>query len=197
MASPGPAKQFDRDVALQAGLCLFWRRGYADVSMNDLLEAMGIARQSFYNTFKSKADLFDEAVALYVAKYQSSLLAALTQSDSHHENVLTFLAQWESSAATRPNDGCFLVNTCDDFPSLRPESIEPIRTAIHVWRRALENEVRKAMKSGEVTSDLSAKRIAVILTTLGNGMMLAARDADSGFQSKGLLTDAYMNLVAA
>lgn len=56
---------FDRELALEAAMLLFWERGYASVSITDLTEAMGIRPASLYAAFGSKADLYRSARARY------------------------------------------------------------------------------------------------------------------------------------
>ncbi|MBL8715361.1 MAG: helix-turn-helix transcriptional regulator, partial [Myxococcales bacterium] len=43
MARP---KEFDRDEVLDRAVDLFWRNGYEATSMADMVEALGIGRQS-------------------------------------------------------------------------------------------------------------------------------------------------------
>nr|MDQ3318315.1 TetR/AcrR family transcriptional regulator [Actinomycetota bacterium] len=43
-------KEFRPEVALDAAMHLFWRKGYGATSMRDLLDAMCIGRGSFYDT---------------------------------------------------------------------------------------------------------------------------------------------------
>jgi len=42
------ARDFDRDAALEAAMVLFWRKGFATTSMNDLCDAMGVRSPSLY-----------------------------------------------------------------------------------------------------------------------------------------------------
>ena len=62
MARP---REFDRDVALQAAMLVFWRKGFLATSMNDLCDAMGIRSPSLYAAFGSKENVYVEAVQLY------------------------------------------------------------------------------------------------------------------------------------
>ena len=62
MAAMGRPREFDRDAALEAAMFLFWRKGFAATSMNDLCDAMGISSPSLYAAFGSKEALYLEAV---------------------------------------------------------------------------------------------------------------------------------------
>lgn len=191
---PGPAKQFDRTAALERGMRLFWRKGYADVSMSELLTEMGIGRQSFYDTFGGKAAVFEESLRRYVEVCQRPALAVLESGPSPHRGVQAFLKAWESAAAARPNDGCFLVNSCDDLPTLAGPSAAIVREAVAHFEKRLVRRIREALDAGEVASRLPAKRLGRILVTLGNGMMLSARDPAAAAPA-GLLRQTYLGLV--
>src|SRR5215469_14540732 len=62
MARP---KEFDRDEALKAALAVFRKHGFSATSTDDLRCAMGIGRQSLYDTFKGKKELYLEALRKY------------------------------------------------------------------------------------------------------------------------------------
>src|SRR5258708_37217740 len=65
MAVVGRPRGFDRDTALEAAMFLFWRKGFATTSMNDLCDAMGVGSPSLYAAFGSKEALYLEAVEQY------------------------------------------------------------------------------------------------------------------------------------
>ena len=63
--SRGRPLSFDRTAALYRAMGLFWRKGYEATGLTELLEHMGIQRQSFYNTFGSKEELLFETIGAY------------------------------------------------------------------------------------------------------------------------------------
>lgn len=65
MAAMARPKEFDRDDALRAAVHVFWRQGYAATTTSDLVLAMGIGRQSFYDTFGDRRRLYVEALRRY------------------------------------------------------------------------------------------------------------------------------------
>ena len=62
MARP---KEFDRDKAVESALATFRKNGFGATTTEDLRLAMGIGRQSFYDTFKGKREIYLEALRKY------------------------------------------------------------------------------------------------------------------------------------
>ncbi|MEJ7742905.1 MAG: TetR/AcrR family transcriptional regulator [Nocardioidaceae bacterium] len=54
----GRPRSFDRDVALEKAMLLFWERGYEAAPIRDLTHAMGITTPSLYAAFTDKQTLF-------------------------------------------------------------------------------------------------------------------------------------------
>src|ERR671915_96387 len=95
MARP---RSFDRDVALEKAMLLFWEKGYEETSIGDLTKAMGIAAPSLYAAFGDKRALFDEAVALYEPRQGAGELPQGTDIDVLASYVSTVLAGMSSRA---------------------------------------------------------------------------------------------------
>lgn len=57
--------EFDRNFALAGAIRVFARHGYEAASTSELLDGMGIGRQSLYGAFGDKRGLFLEALARY------------------------------------------------------------------------------------------------------------------------------------
>ena len=89
----GRPRSFDRDLALDVALGLFWTHGYEGVSIADLTTAIGIAPPSLYAAFGDKRQLFQQAVALYEAREGAALAAALNQPGPARPAIAAMLAQ--------------------------------------------------------------------------------------------------------
>lgn len=55
-----------REDILNTAFVMFMERGYGDVSLNDILNPIGITKGAFYHYFKSKDELFEEILDSYV-----------------------------------------------------------------------------------------------------------------------------------
>jgi AcrR family transcriptional regulator len=67
-------EQFDKNVALDKAMNLFWYQGYKETSLTDLINTLGIKKQSLYNTFKSKRTLFEKWISVYTLTFNSFLI---------------------------------------------------------------------------------------------------------------------------
>ena len=65
MARP---KEFDQDKALRKAIGLFSKQGFAATSTDELMRVMDVGRQSMYDTFGDKRELFLKALEMYVTE---------------------------------------------------------------------------------------------------------------------------------
>ena len=65
----GRPKEFDREAVLDRALEVFWDRGYEGTPMADLVEELGVGRQSLYDTFGDKHALYAAALDRYAQQH--------------------------------------------------------------------------------------------------------------------------------
>ena len=73
----GRHREFDVEKALDAALCVFWRKGYEGASYADLTAAAGVERPALYAAFGNKEALFQKALARYYERFMDYIPAAL------------------------------------------------------------------------------------------------------------------------
>ena len=54
--------EFERLIVLEIAMQVFWSKGFAGTSVNDLTKAMGISKSSMYGAFGDKHSIFLEAI---------------------------------------------------------------------------------------------------------------------------------------
>ena len=74
----GRPKNFSREEVLQKAIPLFWRRGFADTSLQDLEKATGVNKSGLYSEFASKEEIFamDREIQDEVARATAAAQAA-------------------------------------------------------------------------------------------------------------------------
>lgn len=112
----GRRREFDEDEVLEQVMRAFWRHGYANTSIEVLVEATGLNRSSLYNAFGGKEGLYRRAVARYSA--QQARRAVLDR------GAAVALQRWFDGAMTasrqRPR-GCLVVNSLAEYGDLDQE----------------------------------------------------------------------------
>lgn len=64
-ASMSRVREFNPDEALTKAMGVFWQKGYANTSIDDLVNATGVNRYGLYGEFESKRGLFLACLDLY------------------------------------------------------------------------------------------------------------------------------------
>jgi len=189
----GRPREFDRDEALDKAMRVFWSRGYDAPTMTELRTAMGLGRQSLYDTFGDKESLFHEALDRYL-----SMSSANTAQSLDHEDGLAgirgFLMQTATHLAGDPERmGCLMFNSCMGVAPHDPAVETKIKHGVADMRRRFEAALRRAVEQGSIADDIDIRSTALFLISQLGGMTVLAR---GGASSKDLRTVAERALAA-
>src|SRR5690606_32808721 len=146
----GRAKSFDETEVLERAMQLFWSRGYEETALPDLLAAMGISRQSLYDTFGSKRALFLRTIEHYRATQLRHALELLEREGSPRANVeavLTFFADLASDPSGR---GCLVANALVEVAQRDPELAALLEETLDLLRNGLRAALERAREKGEI-----------------------------------------------
>ena len=109
-------KEFNQDEVLQKAMEVFWRRGYEAASIQDLVQHMGINRQSMYDTFGDKHALFLQALDRYREIQSRRVFEILDRPGSVKRNVrLLFEEAVERALSEEGRRGCFVGNATSEL----------------------------------------------------------------------------------
>ena len=191
MAVIGRPRGFDRDAALEAAMFLFWRKGFATTSMNDLCDAMGVRSPSLYAAFGSKEALYLEAVEHYVRTQGPPVwdkLAEGATACAGIENLL--MAGTESLPKSRATPaGCMAVLAAvgDEWPAAITRVVKKVRLEmLGMLRSRLETAVAK----GELPASTDIEGLSRFYLSVFQGMAIQARDGASQAELKAVAATA-------
>lgn len=134
-------REFDPAHVDEALLGVFWSRGYARASIEELTEATGLLRGSLYAAYGSKEDMFRAAIRRYVADLAAALATDKTGLDGA-EHVLDTVVRLTARDPDRR--GCPILNAIPESHALSPEIREELQDALRTMQALLRKRVREA-----------------------------------------------------
>jgi AcrR family transcriptional regulator len=172
-------REFDRDVALQKATEVFWARGFAGTSTEDLLTAMGIGRQSLYNAFGDKRKLYLESLRVYQENSTSGHLARLKAAESPLDGIRDMLVGLAPDDDAVRALGCMGVGAVGEFGTTDPELCDMRKKVSPALAKRLVERIREGQAKGEIETRLDARLAAAFIQTTMSGMQVAARGGAS------------------
>ena len=110
----GRPKSFSREDVLEKAMPVFWKRGFAATSLQDLEEATGVNKSGLYAEFRDKEEIFLECLRHYLEGLGKRLV--LTNKPLGWKNIEAFLKDGPFNEGER--QGCFAVNSMREFAIL-------------------------------------------------------------------------------
>ncbi|WOO40243.1 TetR/AcrR family transcriptional regulator [Rubellicoccus peritrichatus] len=187
-------KSFNVEKAVDNAMLLFWKKGYNDSSMAELLKVTGLTKGSFYNAFGSKRDLFIKTFTKYDQESRVAL-HQLTAMDSPKEAIRAFF-DWlvEATASDQEKKGCFTVNMLICIKSFDEEIQGLVRGSQQSVETFFKQMIELGQIRGEISKELHAEKTAKLLV----GAMVSVRVLGRGtFDSDGLrmLADQAVSII--
>lgn len=183
----GRPRSFDRALALDRAMDLFWRRGYDTVGIKDLTATLGISDSSLYAAFGSKSALFAEVVNEYAQRYGGYTEEAATAVTAREAaEILLRNAALQQTAPERPH-GCLIVDgATNHLPASAPIAADLRRRRDSVTAM-IEEKAEADIAEGALLGDVSARTRALHVTAVWEGNAHLARDGASRAELLGVV----------
>jgi TetR/AcrR family transcriptional repressor of nem operon len=164
-------REFDADAALDGAIGVFREHGFEGASAEMLVNAMGIGRQSLYDTFGDKWRLYRSAVRRYGMGECAAHFEALRSGVRAIDGIDAMLRRVVETA----DQPCLGVGSICEFGVSRPDLAEVHAPLSETLRDAIAARIRDAQQEGDVASDLDARTISEFLIANIAGIRLAGR----------------------
>lgn len=171
----GRHREFDVDKALDAALCVFWRKGYEGTSYADLTEAAGVERPALYAAFGNKEELFRRALDRYYEQYLHYIPEALQLPTAKEVAAHILYSAVDLNTRYPDHTGCLGINGV----LAGSDEAEPVRKALIEARATGELQLRERFKRARAEGDLpkTAKPdvLAAFVMAVLHGMAVQAK----------------------
>lgn len=167
----GRPKEFDAEQALDAAIEVFREHGYEGTSAAMLVDAMNIGRQSLYDTFGGKWELYLAAYRRYGLHEGSAHISALRGERRAIDGIRAAVERVVQGARA----GCLGVNSVCEFGDSKPDLGEIRTTLERSLRAGFIERIREAQAAGDLAADLDPDSVMDFLSANFAGIRIAAR----------------------
>lgn len=171
----GRRREFDVDQALDAVLCVFWRKGYEGASYTDLTKAAGVERPALYSAFGNKEALFHRALERYYERYLDFFPAALQKPSSREVAAHILHSAAELHTRFPEQTGCLGIQGV----LAGSDEAEPVRRALIEARAkgevSLRERFERAKEEGDLPNKADSAVLAAFVMAVSHGMAVQAK----------------------
>ena len=164
-----------REKLLSTGYRLLFGQGFNATSVQDITEAAGVPKGSFYNHFESKEALAAEAVPFYLEE----MISKVQVDDAALPSLERLRKHFQKFAELAYNDelakGCLLGNFSAELSNQSQVIRQRVADAFDQWTQNLAVDVARAQSAGNVSKDLPPEQLAAALIEAWEGALLLAK----------------------
>ncbi|WP_031238428.1 TetR/AcrR family transcriptional regulator [Asticcacaulis sp. AC466] len=182
----GRPRAFDPDAVLETVLEMFWMRGFANTSLDDIAAATGVSRPSLSATFGDKEALYLKAMERY-RQGISGQLDQVLQCNGSNDNlrgiinryfdvmIRSYTGDVDGESEAGECLGCaFMCTALNEAP--RHESIMSVlQGTIEEFDARFERFFVKAQEMGHIGSNQNPKVMSQMITSLTSSLAVRAR----------------------
>lgn len=168
-------REFEELDALDRAMQVFWKRGFENTSMEELVTATRVHRASIYATFGDKQALFLKTLDRYQNLEQTRLTAVLQAAASKLKIIRSILENVAKDSARKDSQGCFMVNSIAERASHDSETKARARECLTRLSKLFETALTQAQQTGEFDKDLDVRSFAIFLVNAVQGMRVLGK----------------------
>jgi TetR/AcrR family transcriptional repressor of nem operon len=172
-----PARiEFDYERAIDRATGVFWRKGYSNASLRDLLKAMGIGEGSFYNTIGSKKRLYLECLKHYNDTVSRRRVDALLSKPSVKDGVRAFFRTvLDELDDPRTPRVCMLAASLSNDVLAERELERCVLSDMKAFFNVFKERLEGAKQSKELPENFNVEVAAQVIVTYLQGLFRVIR----------------------
>ena len=172
----GRPKIFDDQEVIGKAAEIFWRQGYEATSTEDLLEAMGIGKGSFYLAFKGgKKELYEKALG----QFSDNAIAQFRREVDAAEDPVAYIREFFLRIAESPKKvhqkGCIFGNAVAELSNAEILLMKKAAHHLQELEGLFLAALLRGKKQGTLKSKVEPALLARMLLNNWNGLGITRR----------------------
>lgn len=168
--------EFSPDEVVDQAMNIFWQKGYDATSLSDLLAAMNLSKSSFYQSFGSKHQLYEQCLLHYRHSISRKLLKELEAASlgmAFIEQLFNSIA--EEVSQQRGRWGCMIMNSASAKAPFDESIAKIVNDGAKQFEKIFYKAVQRAQDEEDISSDKNAKSLAAYLVSSRSGLLAMAK----------------------
>ncbi len=190
-----PSTPPGRAQTVEQATGLFWRHGYDETSVEDIVKATGLNRYAIYNQFGGKRELLLAALDGFFQQRKQTFIELLEDTSMKPLQAIRHMFASLIEQIVQSGNGCLMCNTFSDVAPKDPQVAEVCQKYQTEFTDFVGAVLKQAQAGGDMRADLDPGAAAQSLMTLKIGLAVRAK---AGAPRGALLdvVDAYLNAIS-
>lgn len=169
-------RKFTDAAVIESARAAFGNQGYADTTLDDLERATGLGRQSLYNTFGGKRDLFLLALSAGTEDAVAAVDAALTgPSSTPLERIRARMLRLAITSADPDGADGLLTRAIVEMADRDKDVAASVRRGLQQVGSVYRHCLLAAQEAGELLPTADADALAMYFVAVTHGMEILGR----------------------
>ena len=168
-------KEFDETEVLDQALELFRARGFKHTSFADLVEALGVSRQSLYDTYGDKQALYQTALKRYLDRGLDMMRRKLEDTAPIRELLTDLFDGMIEGQCANGSPGCLMVNSMVEMSPHDADTRALAQTHARELEGLFTSRLSAAQRKGEIAKSKDPVALARYFYHTILGLAVASR----------------------
>ena len=168
--------ELELSSAISAAKEVFWRQGYDEASIEEVVQATGLNRYALYNSFGGKLEIFLAALESYHEERKQLFMSVLGDPERSPMDAIREVSEFCMSQMAERGTGCLMSNIALEVSHHDEIIAERVNTYLEEIRSAKEMALTQAEERGELNPAITPSEGAALLVSNMLGMGALARN---------------------
>ena len=170
-----PQVSTDRFTVVEQATDLFWKKGYAETSVEDIVQATGLNRYAIYNRFGGKREMLLQALEGFVNQRRTAFMAQFQDDSMRPLQAIRQIFTGFIEEILQTGNGCLMCNTVSEIAPKDPDIAEVCRGYQEQFVAMLMPVLKQAQSAGEIRPELESRAVANTLLIFKIGLATMAK----------------------